>query len=165
MSAHGYKVVKRIVKQLTTQAAAYAAGDIIHDGLVLFNNALQLAKHSGRIVGVTLTDKAVQNAAISLELFSKAVTGTFTVNNPIDVDDSQLAYFLGRVDILATDYKNYTDNSAASVVCNVPIVSAAINSDGHDVPSRDIYVAVVSRGTPTYVSTSDLYLSLYVEQD
>lgn len=162
MGAQAYKVIRLLPKQLVVQAASiYAAGDLLHDSLLTLSNALQKERHSGKIVGVSVTDKAGQNAALTIEFFSRSVTGTFTANAAPTIADADLANFLGRVSVAAADYKAYADNSVASVQCNVPVASNVSSGE----PSRDLYMMVLSQGTPTYASTSDISVNIFLEQD
>lgn len=161
MSAHGYKRIRSITVPITVEAAAFADGDMLHTGVIELTNILQKEKHSGAIVGVAVTDLSAQSAALSLEFFSRTVAGTFTINGKPDITDADLPYFIGRVNVAATDYKPFNDSSAASVACNVPVMSSSSTAEA----SRNLFMIAVCRGTPTYVSTSDLSVTIFVEQD
>lgn len=161
MSAQGYNRIRKVQVTPVIEAAAFADGDVLHSGVIQLANILQKDKHSGEVVSAVIVDLAKQSVALSLELFSRSVTGG-TINNALDIADSDTPYHLGSIPIAAADYKPFADNSIATV----RNVGLAVMSDvaGNE-PSRDLYMIVVSRGAPTYVSVADIIVTLFVRQD
>lgn len=103
------------------------------------------------IQSISVIDIDAQSAAIDLVFFDDSVT-IASDNAAADFTDAQLkANFLGAVSIAATDYKAFNDNVAATVR-NVGLqLHPTTGGDDHK-----IYVYAVSRGTPTYATTSSL---------
>ena len=100
-----------IVLQPTITAGAYAAGDAL-GGLLTFANAARVAGSSGRIVKVVIVDDDLQLAPIDIVFFNQTFTNTAD-NAPFDPSDADLENCIGYVDVAATDYAAFADNSVA----------------------------------------------------
>jgi hypothetical protein len=165
MSGQSYGVIRPVQVTVTTEAAAYADGDSLHTTVITLTNALQKAKHSGEVVSVVVADKDEQSVALSLELFSRSPSSNTVVtkNVELDIADADLPYHIGSIPVAAADYKAFADNSVATV----RNVGLAVRSDAVDgaEESRDLFLIVVSRGTPTYTSTSSIIVTLFIRQD
>ena len=161
MGAKAYSTLVQVQVTPTIQAAAYADGDLLHAGVIQLPNILKY-KQYGEIVSAVVVDLAKQKSALTLEIFSKEVTGgTLTINNPIDIDDAEALFHLGSIPVAAADYKDFAD----SAIATVRNIGLAVKSYAASGVSRDLYLAVVSRGTPTYVSTADIVVSLFCRND
>lgn len=138
----------------------YAAGDAV-GGILTFSNAIIKASKSAKIESVLITDKGAQSAVLSLTLFATSPSSSTVTNNAaLDVADADLDKIIGRVAIAAADYTvfNTNDNSIAYVQTAVPLFN--------DADSYDIYgVLRITSGTPTWTSTSDLVVNLFIRQD
>lgn len=135
-------------------ASAYAAGDAV-GGIMTFANAARAAGLGGVITKVAITDLAAQVADLELILWTTSPAGTFTDNAAIDPTDGDLQdYFIGIIP-LAGCYSAFADNAAGSVVPNLSFVGA----------STSIFGTLVSRGTPTYASTTDIEITLTIVRD
>lgn len=137
--------------------SAYADGDLIGTKLTFTAALRSSGGASGALQSATLTDLAAQNAAIDLILFNADPTSTtFTDNAAFDIADADLSKVVARVAFTASDYFSFADNSVAQVD------SLGLGLSG---PSRDLYGALVSRGTPTYATASDLTVRIAVWSD
>jgi len=144
-----------------SSGAIYAAGDLV--GTVMTFNSVALATgRSGQIVGSTIIDKGKQNAALQLWLFAVSPTLVNTDNGVFDITDANLvtALPIGVIDFAATDYRSTASNS---------IVNGAVLLDRAPLPfttsgGANIFGALVTTGTPTYTSTTDLVVYLNVQQ-
>lgn len=146
---------KTITATPTITAGAYAANDAV-GGELTFTDALRESGGSGVILDVVITDKAKQNAALKLVLFSQTFTETAD-NAAMTVTDADLVSCLGVIDIAAGDYDDFADNSVATVTgVNLGVVASG---------SANLFGQLYTTGTPTYVSTSDLQVRLVVLQD
>jgi hypothetical protein len=138
-------------------AGAYAAGDLIGGKLTL-SPAVRLPGFGGIITRITLSDKAKQNAPIDVVLFvADPDATTFTDQAALDIDDADLLNSF-HVSILATDYASFADNSEATV----NNVGAAFRLAAG---SKELYAALVCRGTPTYAAAGDLQLTVAIAED
>jgi len=147
---------RRFVATPTITAGAYAANDAV-GGKLTFTllEANYPERSTGIIQGVTITDKAGQNAALDLILFQSDFTPTAD-NAPFDPSDADLLNLAGAIKILSSDYLAFADNSAAIRGALALPFSAT---------TRFLYGQLVARGTPTYASTSDLTVILTVLAD
>lgn len=142
----------------TVQAAAYAAGDLI-GGKMTFLNALSQDCYTAELRGVLVIDKAVQDKDYNLVIFGDDPTGTtFTENAAFDIADTDLSKILTVVNVATLTA--FADNGLSQVTeIARPLMSLASTR------SRNLYGALVSVADPTFASTSDLIIRLYLIQD
>jgi hypothetical protein len=145
--------VKIITLTPTITAGAYSAGDTVGGKLTL-TSALG-ASNKGKIIGAVLTDLGKQSAAMSLVFYAANPSLTLAADgDALDVDDADLVRIIGGFSIAALDYIAFADSSAAvKSSLSVPLEGSA----------QTIYAHMMTTGTPTYTSTSDLTLKLYIE--
>lgn len=144
-------------KAITVTAGAYAAGACV-GGKQTFANAVRLADRSGSIDSIIIADKAKQNAALAVVFFdSDPSATTFTDNAALTVADADLFKIIGVINVLASDYQAFADNSVATVKCQ----GMDFVANG----SANIYATIVAVGTPTYAATTDLQLKVKIRQD
>jgi len=135
--------------------SAYASGDLIDDKITI-TDADNTKSVSGVIHSVVVTDLAKQSADLDLVIFdSDPSSTTFTDNGAFDVDDTDLPKIVGVAQI--TTHVTFNDNSVSIAHgTNIPF----------RVPSGvSLYGALVSRGTPTYVSATDLQVRIGILED
>lgn len=138
-------------------AGAYASGDLVCEKLTLTNAVLREGGACA-VEKVVVVDQAAQNAPIDLVFFDSDPTGTtFTENAALDVADADADRITGVVSVTAAMYAAFADNSAACWASTPVLLQAAAGS-------RDLYLAVVSRGTPTYVAAGDLRIRITLKQ-
>lgn len=138
----------------TITAGAYAAGDAV-GGKLEFTVANNGANR-GVVVSATLIDKAKQNIEADLFLFSADFTPTAD-NDPFDPSDADLLNCIGVIKFASGDYFSANDNSVAFVNKTLPFTLTP--------PGVILYGQLVTRGAPTYASTSDIKVLLGVLQD
>ena len=145
-----------------TSGSAYAAGDLI-GGKLTFSNAVLSSLRHAEVVGATLADASKQNADIDLVLFSADPTSTtFTNDAAFAVHANDLSKIVAVVKFRASpDYVSFSANSVAVV----DTVAKRFRSTGSSSPFDAIFGALVSRGTPTYTSTSALTVGITIWQD
>lgn len=145
----------RVAVTPTISTSIYAAKDAV-GGIMSFTSAVRASGGSGLLRQVTILDKGQQMAGLDLVLFTATIAGTVTDNAAFDPTDADLANIVGHVTFTATtDYKDFNDNSVSSKTVEIPFLCAATT----------LFGALVARGTPTYVSTSDLTVTLTIDQD
>jgi hypothetical protein len=123
---------------------AYAAGDQV--------SAIQQAQvcdpiFGGELMTVTVLDKAAQKSALDIFFFDRSVT-VAADNAAASFSDADMEFCLGVINVLAADYDDSAANSIATVNPN-PILPLVPKNHG-----RNVYFAIVSRGTPTYAAGS-----------
>lgn len=137
-----------IVIAVPCGTSAYTAGYIIGTGAVKLPSVAPNYGGQARIRKVVVTDAAKQAPALSLVFFNKkpAVQTDNTAFAPTDAE--VLASCVGKIEIATTDWKTFSLNSVAEKdVDDIPF---------RTVGARDLWVAFVSQGTPTFVSVADL---------
>ena len=142
-----------LTTDLTVTAGAYAANDSI--GGLQSVEAGRVEAPSDKVVhSITITDKAQQKAALNIIIFKENPddAGTTITNDAgIDIADDDLNKVIGVVEITASDYIDFTDNSVACVTAiGLPIDSSV----------STFYWTVQAVGTPTYASTSDVSVTI-----
>lgn len=133
----------------------YASNDAI-GGRLDFD--LLTCNNTGIVYSLVITDKAKQASAMELHLFNYPFTATAD-NAVYSPDDTEVAnYCVGIIPISTTDWLTNANSSIATIK---GIALAVSGTEGVSY----LYAQLVSKGTPTYTSTSDLTLKITVLQD
>lgn len=124
-------------------------------GLLTFANAVRASGGTGQIRSLVVKDLAQQMAAMDLVLFSATIAAP-TTNAVFDPTDAELDTCLGRIPVATGDWADFNGNSVATV-----------RDIGLDLTlaGTSLFGALVSRGTPTYATASDLVVTLVIAQD
>lgn len=127
--------------RLNVDTAVYAAGDLM--ALAVEIPRCCVANHPSYIVSVTVLDYDDQGAAFDL-LFFRADPGNLgTVNAAIAISDAAAEQILCSIPVAAADY---IDLGAQQIAQPEFYARKVRPSDGQ----TSLWVAAVSRGTPTY---------------
>lgn len=138
-------------------AGAYTTGYCLGSKLTIAS-ATRIAAGSGTIQSIALADKNKQGIAVDVILFDADPSGsTFTDNAAATIVDADLLKILGVVSLVAGDYIAFADNSVA--------VKRDLNIGFKLASGSSLYAVLVTRGTPTYASVSDLVLKVAIQQD
>lgn len=136
-------------------SGAYSAGDVVGTLLTL------PCSQSGIIKGCVITDKDKQSAATDVIVFRLAPT-VAADNAAFDPAAADLLNVVAMLKVVAGDYSIFANNSVAnSRVTDQPFVSPVQGQNG----ARNLFVVLVTRGTPTYASVSSVQFSLIVQVD
>lgn len=128
---------------LSLDTSQYAAGDLIADSQVV-NGALRVSDGTGLLICLTLIDKSIQQADLTVWILSGNVSFG-SENAAPNISDANALNILGFVDIASSDYRNLGGVAVAFRQVSIHLAAAS----GTD----DIYVAVVNGpGTPTYAA-------------
>ena len=138
----------------------YADGDLIGSAEISLPLAVRadgLAESSGIIQAVIITDLAAQGADIDVYFFDRELANTtFTDNAAWDISDVDLLTLIGVAAII--DWRTLNDNSNGQLLnLGLPFVIPA--------NATALFAVIVSRGTPTYVTSLDLTLRVAILQD
>lgn len=145
------------VPVVTSNGAIYASGDQI--GVVMkLENALQDTKGMAFLRSIIALDKSKQKAAFDVFFFNQAPVNAVADNSAADISDAEMAKCLGSVSVVAGDYADLANSSLATKS------GLGLLLKGETAMSKDLWILVVSRGTPTYTSVQDLTLKLALEQ-
>lgn len=142
------------VTPTVTSGSAYTAGNEV-GGLLTFTNAFG-PSFSGTLTDILVKSKSVQTTVYSLYLFSQNPTNTTWTNKSApSINALDLPYLLGVWTVgasnsgLGTETTNQLD---------------AINSAIHSV-NQNLYGILTCSTTPTYTSTSDVTVSVRIDQN
>jgi hypothetical protein len=138
----------------TITAGAYSAGDAVGELLEL-EEAAREAAGGGFITNITMVDKAGEEAETEFWFFSGSIT---------DVDDND-AWEPAVADLLeCVGFVSSGDGAYAAA--GTPSLLSVECLLRFDLPAgTSLFLKVVTRGTPTYTSTSDLVVSVGIAQD
>ena len=140
----------------TITAGAYSANDAV-GGQMEFVDICTASSNIAKLKNVVITDKGAQDAKLYLVLFSEDFTATAD-NAEFDPSDSDLLNVVAVIEIAATDYFDFKDNSVAiKTISGSPAVELV--EGGTSLYGQ----LMVETSTPTYTSTSDLQVTLVVE--
>ena len=140
-------------------SAIYASGDAIGPKIQFIATA-KSASQGVVIQNLTLFDKDSQNSALDILFFASEPTGgTYTDNAAMDANADIAGRLVGIVSIAAVDYKSIGTGSVAAVA-NIGLYTGALSGG-----TGELHAAILSRGTPTYTTTSALALSVNCIQD
>lgn len=163
--AFGATVVRRSqVEKVVTpglSTTAYSSGDFIGVGGASQITGVPYDSGGGTVTlaGVQLIDTDKQSSALDLVFFDRDPSEESADNAAFDIADaSLLTSFVGFVNVPAANYAAFNDSSAATVKdINLPLKLKA--------DSGSLWVAVVSRGTPTYTAVSAVKVKLLFTQE
>lgn len=144
----------RIRVSPTVTAGAYDAGDAV-GGKLTFE--LNPPHRRGRIIGVTVIDRAQVKAELNLALYEADVS-TIADNASYAPTAADLLKLVGLVNIPAAAYVDSASESVAHIQVDGPCYELTP-------PSESVYGQLSTPGTPTYVATTDLTVILHVEKE
>lgn len=151
------KVIKLSGADVGATTSVYAAGDAI-GGKKTLSGVFLSSNGQATLMSVVVGDGNQQKSDLELLFFDADPSGsTITENNPVSISADELSQSAGSISIVAADYKDYAANSVATKTnIGMPIW----NNSG----DTGMYLAVISRGTPTYTANG-LSISLTFYQD
>ena len=135
------------------QAATYAAGDLLNEKIEFSDpfgiDTTQPLVNCGLIQSVWLIDLNKADVNLDVLFFDVDPSNTsFTLNSAFAVHDTDILNILPPIHV--TDWTVFNDNSVGrSINLDIPFSVAS---------GASLYAALVTRGAPTYASTSDLTL-------
>lgn len=131
----------------TIDTSAYAIGDQL-GGVQTIADAVTASGEGGVLSGVTVIDKAKQNASLQILIFNEEPTPTSSDNDAVDISDSEMEKCIGVIYVGST-YVGLANNSMAESGDSIRVVKA-------DTGSTNLYAVPIIRNTATYGSSSDL---------
>ena len=151
------KLAQIYTKAIVTSAGAYSANDQV--GVAV---EIPIAEDDAGYIelrSLVLIDYDTQKISTDLFFFDKAPVNAVADNGVASIADADmLDACLGVVNVPAANYSDTAANSVATVK-NIGLILKAGKTG-----SKSIWVLVVTRGTPTYASTTSLKLKLGVEK-
>ena len=140
-----------------TASSAYVAGNAV-GGLLTFGNLVRANGLGGIVQSVVLKDKAAQNVSYDLFLFDAAPTAP-TDKTAVALAAADLAKCIGVVPLAGAAF------GAASTMGVITAAGIGLAYKITTVYAASLYGILVTRGTPTYASTSDVSVDLVALPD
>ena len=101
---------------------------------------------------VLVTDKANQKAPLMILLFdSDPSAGTYTDNGQVNLS-TDISKVIRRINVTAGDYETIDNSGTDYAVAEIGPISKLVKAAS----GTSLYAVIVTTGTPTYTSTSDL---------
>lgn len=150
--------------QIGVVAAAYGSGDVLGTGNPIALEVLTTPNGTAILQSLVINDLDKLDGAIDVVVFNDNPTATtFTDNAALDINDADLTKVIhSGVSVTASNYKDFNDNSSATVTgVGCPVKNASA-TDGN---KAKIWVAFVSRDTKTYTSNNSVSAKLGFLQD
>ena len=148
-----------VTPDLASFATPYSSGDVMGAANTITDAATD-TKGVVKLDSLVVLDKANQKAALDIIFFDEAPAASFGADNAAyALNDSDLSKVVGRVSVATGDYVSSSTNNAEATLKNIELTMQARAG------VKDLYCVVVSRGTPTYGSASDLLIKLALEQE
>lgn len=140
----------------TTNASAYEAGDAV-GGKITITNAMRTSGGTGILQSIDIIDKANQKAALEIIIFNSDPSAATITDDSAFAYSTDISKQIARISVAASDY--VTINSIATV--SLGGLGKVLKASG----STNLYAAIVTTGTPTYTSTSDIIITFGILQD
>lgn len=103
---------------------------------------------------VLVTDKGNQKAPLTILLFDSDPTGgTYTDNGQVNLS-TDISKVIRRINVTAGDYETIDNSGTDYAIAEVGPISKLVKAAS----GTSLYAVILTTGTPTYVSTSDLTL-------
>lgn len=145
------KIIKVDATPTITASSAYTAGNAL-GGKLTFTNLCDGGQ--SYLYMIRVIDLSNQKAATDVLLYDQSFTAT-TDKNAIAVSAADAANLIGFVSIAAGDWITIQTGRAVAtkiIAYPMPLIAAADNT---------VYAQLVTRGTPTYGTTTDIVVRMY----
>lgn len=139
---------------------AYASGDLI-GGLLTFGNILRDTQPTGYVLSACVYDKSAQAVDMELILLTEPFSAAtvLTDNGAFAPADADLSKMLPPIALGSSSRFQFLNNGIKCVtVPALPVVNSSTTK-------RNLYGVLISRGTPTFSSTSDISVEIGVSRD
>lgn len=142
------KIYQTPFVQLVIATGIYASGDALGA-----KSSFPNVGSRGKIVGATVVDADPESDNFDIVLFRKDINGT-SDHDLFDPTDAELQNYVGVV--LVDTWKAFNDNAVGST-------GPTFEHVPYWTPGGILYFQCVTRATPTYTATTDILVSISVE--
>lgn len=136
----------------------YAAGDCV--GTIM---PVTVSQYGTTVLkNIVVTDNDNEKANLTFVFFKRSPAGTFTDNAAFPLSAADLGLVVGKANVVTTDYETINSKAIADVECSI-----VLKAEGNETPptSSTIYMGILTTGTPTYTTTTDLGVKLGLLMD
>ena len=148
-----YSRTSKVAVTPTVTAAAYTAGNVV-GGIMTFANVFDSA-NAGMLQAIRVRAKSVQTAGLKLYLFPSSPAGTLTDKTAPALSSADVFNAIGPFALGSADSGLGTETTWALEGIGAAIVGASAN----------LYGVLVTTGTPTWGSTTDVNVELTTLKD
>ncbi len=142
---------KLVTPTITVNTAVYVANDCV-GGKITLSSAMRVSAGSGVLQNVTIVDLAGQGVTLNFWLFNADPSaGTYTDHAALTLNSTDLAKCICAFQVASTEY--ISASSKKFVSKNLGYAVAAVGS-------ADLYLVMQTTGTPDWVASTDLKVSL-----
>ncbi len=136
------------VTPVISSSPAYTSGDAV-GGEQKLTGACRVTGGKAILQTITIQDVANQKAALTILFFDSEPTGaTITDNSAFAWGSTAFAKVVGKIDVAAGDYETVASKAVAA--------KTALGLEMQAAGAPDLWAVVVTTGTPTYTTASDL---------
>jgi hypothetical protein len=145
----------------TVDTNVYAAGDTLFDRTII-TNAVRAADADAYLVGLAMMD-VDDEAAAQVDLYFLSADVAFgTINAAPSISDANGVNIIGKITINSSDWTDLGGfKIATKCLSDVGFPLLVSPASG----TRNVYVAAVTQGTPTYTAGTDVKLRLFFKDE
>ena len=156
LNVSSYTSSAQIQVNPTISTSAYTANNVV-GGKLTFAGILRAPTQSGVLQSISIVSKSVQTTGYKVYLFNNNPSNTSWVDHSAPaINAADLPYLIGVYTL------GNADSGLGTMTVNVlDNVGQSLYSSG----GTSLYAIVTCTGTPTYTSTTDLYITLSVLRD
>jgi hypothetical protein len=165
-----YANTRKVSTTFTVDTSAYQAGDVVQVGAAGIRVKRVCKYRRQKLLDVLVREVGTQKAALTLLFFRSAPT-VAAANAAYVLSAADLLNLVGKVNVLTTDYETVGGQSVAHVG-NIWKVLEGWTGDTDpgtgkldDTTVGDLWMVLVTTGTPTYGAASALSVELGFEAD
>jgi len=136
-----------VTPTITVDTNAFTSGDSI-GGKITLTNAMEVSGGSAILDQITLIDRANQKPVCEIFIFESDPSAATITNNAAFVFSTDDTLVIARIVLASGDW---TTTNSKGVAC-VKNIGALVKAVG----SKNLYAAIVTTSTPTFVATTDL---------
>lgn len=137
-----------ITPTITTSAAAYSSGDCV-GGFLQIKNSVTSNNGTAILKSILIKDSANQKSPLTILLFNSLPTGATTIDNSaFAYGSSSFPLEIAKINVLSTDYETIDSKATADIDTLGKVLQSYLG--------EDLYVIVITTGTPTYGSGSNI---------
>lgn len=143
--------------------AAYASGDVI-GAVTTLTNAMQNRGGTGILESICITDKTNTKQALDIIIFSEAPANSIGADNAAyGLNDADCGKVLGRISVATTDWISSGSNNAEATLRGLALM--VMSKKDFVLGSKNLFYALVARGSITLASVTDLQMIFGFLQD
>lgn len=139
-------------------AAAYGDGDQIGPDYTKLSGVATEKGGAVSLESCLIIDRGKQKSDLDLYFWSKQPVVQSGDNDAFDVNDADADSLAGLLQVTGSEYEDIADWSCWQGKNLGLLMTSILDGNKDNADGKSLWVTIVSGGTPTYVSTTDLIL-------